>query len=786
MGMKDFRGFCFGNVHTQDLHLEVVSSSSRYQKNLLPTPADVTVDVPGGDGQYYFGSTFKPREIRVAVAFDNISEENWRTIAEVFSTDKLQDLVFDEAPYKVYRAKVKSAPDFKFVCFHDRNTHQRVYKGEGSLTFVCYHPLAYCFNKYIVTAADYYTCLTPQQIIEHGSLDTESVDYQPYSTTAPREMLTGLIKDHYNWESFLHENECDGDSSNLLDPQEKYPNMNSNWLGGYPTIEQVQKGELFYKDHEGVKTIIDTRGYWDNIPEWQCAAKLLTSPTLDYDQELIYLPQYSKTNYYNMEIGLNKQNGLIGSRLLVYNPGDVPIDFKLHLRHFEYNKMRGIFNGKDLNYLKFRVSRYNVQRLTLDQAVDWTGLKTYNEGDNNLYKYGAKYFTILQKAENNNEIDIQAKELKMSHPSHAYIVEPIPSDKLADFIKMFYWQSFGRYDDMGDRGNGKMYKKGLAIADCYQKFYDSCINDEERYALYWTTLKQCIFSQYPNSYENLFYDYIHNPLEYIRDTAEKYGQFQFDNTHIPQYMTYDYLEINNNNFDKITTSGIDQTTLTLDSERRMLYNIVTATGRKEWNSTDASPTKLLFNENIEKGHWFKIPPGWSMIDISPVVDEDVWGGKRWIDGRKPFIWGDNSEEKRLEFEKVYRLAAARYLYEKGRISENERDQIKDIYGMPLPEVDEKLEFRKWNSGYNTYGLKSEGFEAETFISRWQRDEYGFLKTLADYWRIYHSDRYGQIDSDIESWWWNANNYIWDNYPPLYWGYADLFNEATIQYVPQFY
>jgi hypothetical protein len=22
-----------------------------------------------------------------------------------------------------------------------------------------------------------------------------------------------------------------------------------------------------------------------------------------------------------------------------------------------------------------------------------------------------------------------------------------------------------------------------------------------------------------------------------------------------------------------------------------------------------------------------------MIDISPVVDEDVWGGKRWLDGR---------------------------------------------------------------------------------------------------------------------------------------------------------
>ena len=75
---------------------------------------------------------------------------------------------------------------------------------------------------------------------------------------------------------------------------------------------------------------------------------------------------------------------------------------------------------------------------------------------------------------------------------------------------------------------------------------------------------------------------------------------------------------------------------------------------------------------------------------------------------------------------------------------------------------------------------------EKFISKWQRDEYGFLKTLADYWRVYHSDSDGQIASDVNAWWWEANNYIWDNYPPLYWGYADLFNEATIEYVPQYY
>jgi hypothetical protein len=52
---KDFQGFRFGNIHSTDLNLVVVSSSNRYEKNLLPDPTDYTTDVPGSDGQYYFG-----------------------------------------------------------------------------------------------------------------------------------------------------------------------------------------------------------------------------------------------------------------------------------------------------------------------------------------------------------------------------------------------------------------------------------------------------------------------------------------------------------------------------------------------------------------------------------------------------------------------------------------------------------------------------------------------------------------------------------------------------------
>ena len=48
--MKDFLGFRFGNIHSKDLHLLVISSSNRYSKNLLPSPTDYTLDIPGGNG----------------------------------------------------------------------------------------------------------------------------------------------------------------------------------------------------------------------------------------------------------------------------------------------------------------------------------------------------------------------------------------------------------------------------------------------------------------------------------------------------------------------------------------------------------------------------------------------------------------------------------------------------------------------------------------------------------------------------------------------------------------
>ena len=140
--MRDFTGFRFGLIHSEDLHLLVVSSSDRYVKNILPSSQDYTTQVPGGDGSYYFGQTFSTQEFSVNVVFTDLSEDDWRKISKVFSTDKPQDLVFDELPYKTYKAKVKS----KFVLLMDRLRKEFTKVREQLILFVIHHLLIVLIN----------------------------------------------------------------------------------------------------------------------------------------------------------------------------------------------------------------------------------------------------------------------------------------------------------------------------------------------------------------------------------------------------------------------------------------------------------------------------------------------------------------------------------------------------------------------------------------------------------------------------------------------------------------
>lgn len=189
----DYIGFSFNGYHSDDLGIVRVSDGDRYDEELLPEFEDATVDVPGGDGTYYFGSYYKKKNFTINVAFDFLTEKQYRSLIRLFSTRAPAPLIFDERPYKAYTVKVEAPPSFKVVCFDDyidytegynlgvasllddyseSGEHDpylegnrpeivkekvRTYRGEGEITFVAYEPFAYAPFKTLAEYREYYS-----------------------------------------------------------------------------------------------------------------------------------------------------------------------------------------------------------------------------------------------------------------------------------------------------------------------------------------------------------------------------------------------------------------------------------------------------------------------------------------------------------------------------------------------------------------------------------------------------------------------------------------------------
>ena len=142
----DFIGFSFNGYRSESLGIVRVSDGSRYNEDLVPTAQDKTVQVPGGNGFYYFGSDYTQRQFNINIAFDELTEKQFRELQQVFGTKELGKLIFDERPYKYYMVK-SSKPQLKYICFGKNG--ERIYKGEGTLTFTAYYPFAKSAFKFL-------------------------------------------------------------------------------------------------------------------------------------------------------------------------------------------------------------------------------------------------------------------------------------------------------------------------------------------------------------------------------------------------------------------------------------------------------------------------------------------------------------------------------------------------------------------------------------------------------------------------------------------------------------
>ena len=117
--MGDFLGFEFDGIRSEELGITRVSGGDRFDEQLQPEVKDITAEVPGMDGEYYFGSTFGTRTFDIEIAYDSLTEEQFRRLRRVFGTRDIKKLVFDERPYKYYMVKIESPIELSYVCFDE-------------------------------------------------------------------------------------------------------------------------------------------------------------------------------------------------------------------------------------------------------------------------------------------------------------------------------------------------------------------------------------------------------------------------------------------------------------------------------------------------------------------------------------------------------------------------------------------------------------------------------------------------------------------------------------------
>ena len=142
----DFLGFTFNGIHSSDLGIvRTVNGLSEYK--MLPTLKDNATDRPNNDGQYYFGSNYSKRDIPVNFAFDHMAESQFQALRRMANDKQLHRLQFDEFGDKFYVAKITGSATMKHLAFVEGG--DRIYKGEGTLTFSCLYP--YLQEEIIVT-----------------------------------------------------------------------------------------------------------------------------------------------------------------------------------------------------------------------------------------------------------------------------------------------------------------------------------------------------------------------------------------------------------------------------------------------------------------------------------------------------------------------------------------------------------------------------------------------------------------------------------------------------------
>ena len=295
MSLHDFCGFTWRGDHSSKYGIVRVSDGSRYNDTILPAFQDTTQKMPGSDGTLYWESFYTNKTFSVNIAFDHLTEDNYRKLRQWLNGKDRGELIFDEAPYKAYTVKIKDPPQLKTICFMEDG--KRIYKGEGTISFVAYYPFARGVYKF----------------------ETDTKDIINVEEWIDASGLKGATKDNYN--SFSEEGSCNlynagdlpTDFKLIVNIENKPTNItlknNENQIIGSLNFSLAKQGDDTYVRFnsatqliEGLKQSTDgefeltgnlynkyiTEGDWFKIPAGESVINIAETnhsdkPTIDYD-----------------------------------------------------------------------------------------------------------------------------------------------------------------------------------------------------------------------------------------------------------------------------------------------------------------------------------------------------------------------------------------------------------------------------------------------------------------------------------------------------------------------
>lgn len=188
---EDFLDFFYNDKWASEMGLIKVNTGERQDDEILPASKDTTIDVPGSDGVYYLTSKFQQREFTINFAYDGLKENDILAIREWLAPKKECRLIFSERLYKYYMAKPKSAPKLSYIAFDDTDG-TRVYRGEGTVQFVCYYPWARSVGKYLTDYEGYFFSI--EELCIMSILNTVNNNQVTFKTLKG-EIKTGTINE---------------------------------------------------------------------------------------------------------------------------------------------------------------------------------------------------------------------------------------------------------------------------------------------------------------------------------------------------------------------------------------------------------------------------------------------------------------------------------------------------------------------------------------------------------------------------------------------------------------